>query len=59
MIVRITADKKGALNFITSITSKLKYQTTVIGNDQLLLKGKARCMLPIGIMNRNRSYMMM
>ena len=41
MIVRITADKKGAINFSTSLTSKLKYQTSVVGNDQLLLKGKA------------------
>jgi alpha-L-fucosidase 2 len=49
MIVRITADKKGALNFITSITSKLKYQTAVIGNDQLLLKGKA----PTYVANRD------
>src|SRR5687767_173975 len=26
MVIHISADKKGALNFITSITSKLKYQ---------------------------------
>ena len=49
MLVRIIADKKGALNFITSITSKLKYQTAVIGNDQLLLKGKA----PMYVANRD------
>jgi alpha-L-fucosidase 2 len=41
MIIRISADKKGAISFVTSITSKLKYQTTAAGNDQLLLKGKA------------------
>jgi len=41
MIIRITADKKGAISFVTSITSKLKHQTTAAGNDQLLLKGKA------------------
>jgi len=41
MIIRITADKKGAISFVTSITSKLKYQTTTVGNDQLLLRGKA------------------
>jgi len=41
MIIRITADKKGAISFVTSVTSKLKYQTTAAGNDQLLLKGKA------------------
>jgi len=49
MIVRITADKKGVLSFITSITSKLKYQATVISNDQLLLKGKA----PMYVANRD------
>src|SRR4030095_5370732 len=41
MIIRITADKKGAVSFVTSITSKLKYETAAAGNDQLLLKGKA------------------
>src|SRR6186713_2675321 len=28
MIIRITADRKGSINFSTTITSKLKYQTT-------------------------------
>lgn len=41
MIVRITADKKGAISFITSLTSKLKYQTELVGHDQIVLKGKA------------------
>ncbi|MGN6533732.1 MAG: glycoside hydrolase family 95 protein [Ginsengibacter sp.] len=41
MIIRITADKKGALNFKTSITSKLKFQTTAVANNYLVLKGKA------------------
>jgi alpha-L-fucosidase 2 len=41
MIIRITADKKGAVNFSTSLTSKLKYQTTAVANNYLLLKGKA------------------
>lgn len=41
MIIRISADKKGALNFNTSITSKLKFQTTAVANDYLVLKGKA------------------
>ena len=49
MIIRITADKKGAISFITSVTSKLKYQTTAIGDDQLLLKGKA----PMYVANRD------
>src|SRR5688572_26232967 len=49
MLIRITADKKNALSFIASVTSKLKFQTTAVGNDQLLLKGKA----PIYVANRD------
>ncbi|MGI8636425.1 MAG: glycoside hydrolase family 95 protein [Segetibacter sp.] len=48
MVVRITASKKGAINFRTVLTSKLKYQTTSFSDpkvpDQaadLILKGKA------------------
>ena len=41
MAIRISADKKGALNFTTSITSKLRYKTSVAGDGYLLLKGKA------------------
>ena len=41
MIIRLTADKKGAISFITSITSKLKYQTKTTGNNSLVLRGKA------------------
>lgn len=41
MIIRITADKKGVINFNTSLTSKLKYQTTAVADNYLLLKGKA------------------
>ena len=48
MVVRITADKPGALNFTTSITSKLKYQTVAFSSPgvggregTLVLKGKA------------------
>ena len=33
MIVNITADKKGAVNFTTSLTSKLKYKTTAAANN--------------------------
>jgi alpha-L-fucosidase 2 len=40
MIIRLTTDKKGALNFNISLTSKLKYQTKVLAGD-LVLKGKA------------------
>ena len=45
MVVRITADKKGALNFTTSITSKLKYKTTASSAKNreglIVLRGKA------------------
>jgi alpha-L-fucosidase 2 len=44
MVVRITADKQDAVNFTTSLTSKLHYQTssfTSSGGGTLLLKGKA------------------
>ena len=49
MIIRITADKKGAINFTTSVTSKLKFQATTISNAELLLKGKA----PMYVANRD------
>ncbi|HEV2831835.1 MAG TPA: glycoside hydrolase family 95 protein, partial [Hanamia sp.] len=44
MIVRITANRKGALNFTTALTSKLKFQTTSsssLREGALVLKGKA------------------
>jgi alpha-L-fucosidase 2 len=41
MLIRITADKKGAISFITSLTSKLKYKTTAVAGNYLVLKGKA------------------
>jgi alpha-L-fucosidase 2 len=45
MIVRITANKKGALNFTTSLTSKLKYKTAIFsakgGEGLIVLNGKA------------------
>jgi alpha-L-fucosidase 2 len=41
MVIRITANKKGALNFATSLTSKLRYETNVIADNYLVLKGKA------------------
>jgi alpha-L-fucosidase 2 len=49
MVIRVTADKKGTISFITSVTSKLKYQTTAVSNDELLLKGKA----PMFVANRD------
>src|SRR3954468_22937215 len=44
MVVRITADKKGALNFSTSLTSKLKFMVSTLvasGSASITLKGKA------------------
>ena len=41
MVVRITTDKRGVLDFTTSVTSKLKYKTTAVANNYLVLRGKA------------------
>ena len=41
MVIRISSDKKGAISFTTALTSKLKFQTSAIDNDDLVLKGKA------------------
>ena len=41
MVVRISADKNGAVNFSASLTSKLKYKVNTVGNNYLVLKGKA------------------
>jgi alpha-L-fucosidase 2 len=41
MVIRITAAKKGMLNFTTALTSKLKYKTTAAADDYLVLSGKA------------------
>jgi len=41
MVVHLTADQKGALNFSVGLSSLLRYKTTTVANDYLLLKGKA------------------
>ena len=41
MVVSLTADKKGMLNFSASISSKLKYRDTTVAGNYLQLKGKA------------------
>ena len=48
MVIRISSSKKGTINFTTSLTSKLKFQTSAFSSLQgggrvgtLLLKGKA------------------
>jgi alpha-L-fucosidase 2 len=41
MLVRITADKKGAINFTANLQSKLHFSVAGEGNSKLILKGKA------------------
>lgn len=41
MAVRITADKKNAVDLAVSLTSKLKYRVAINGNNELRLEGKA------------------
>jgi alpha-L-fucosidase 2 len=41
MVIRITADKKAALNFSISLTSKLKYKTKLQPPFYMILRGKA------------------
>ena len=41
MVIHISADKKGAIGFTASLSSKLKYETSATTNDYLVLKGKA------------------
>jgi alpha-L-fucosidase 2 len=41
MVIRITTDKKAAINFSIALTSKLNYTTTAVAANYLLLKGKA------------------
>src|SRR5205085_1825780 len=41
MMIRISSSKKGAVNFTASLTSKLKYRTSVTANNYLVLRGKA------------------
>src|SRR5437764_13485283 len=41
MMIRISSSKKGAVNFSASLTSKLKYRTSVTANNYLVLRGKA------------------
>ena len=40
-IIRITADKRNSINLTTGITSKLRYSTTAVQSNYLVLKGKA------------------
>lgn len=41
MVVRLTANKKGALNFNVGLTSKLRFTTSAAAANLLVLKGKA------------------
>jgi alpha-L-fucosidase 2 len=49
MVVRITADKKGAVTFTAGLQSKLHFSITNEGSNKLILKGKA----PSYVANRN------
>ena len=48
MVIKLDADKKGAISFDLGINSDLRYETTTNGN-KLILKGKA----PYYVANRN------
>lgn len=41
LMMRITADKPGAISFATGLISKLRFQTNISGSNELILKGKA------------------
>jgi alpha-L-fucosidase 2 len=41
LVIRITADKKAAIHFSSSLTSKLRYSTKAQSNQLLVLTGKA------------------
>lgn len=41
MVVQLKADKKGKINVIAGLTSKLRYQTNVSGHNTLIMQGKA------------------
>ena len=41
MVIRIVAGSKGGIHCVTSISSKLKYETSAVADDYLVLKGKA------------------
>lgn len=49
LAMRLTADAANALTVAISLTSKLRYHVTPVGNDQLVLRGKA----PKFVANRN------
>jgi len=41
MVLKLTSDKKGALNFTASLSSKLRFKTAALQGDYLVLRGKA------------------
>lgn len=41
MVIKISADKKGAISFTANLQSKLHFEVSGQGNDQLILKGTA------------------
>lgn len=49
MVVRITADKKGAVNLTANLQSKLRFTVSAAGSNKLVLNGKA----PTYVANRD------
>ncbi len=41
MVIRLTASKKGALNFTAKVGSQLVFQNTVLKSDEIAMKGQA------------------
>ncbi|MEX1238486.1 MAG: glycoside hydrolase family 95 protein [Cyclobacteriaceae bacterium] len=49
MVVRITANRKNSISLQTWLNSKLRYKSSAVSSDQLVLKGKA----PMHVAHRN------
>jgi len=48
LVIRLSADKKKSISVSTRLNSKLRYKTSSVSNDELVLKGKA----PMYVANR-------
>ena len=57
LIIRLTADKPGQLNFTVGINSQVKNNKSVIGNDELMLKGKAPSHIEPNYVNSSQPVM--
>ena len=54
IIVRITADKPGKINVLVNSKSILRYTTTAVGNNALVMKGKAPAHVDPNYQNKQR-----